>query len=90
MRTIVLGIMCASCLICCTSCDEISSSSSLVGDWGVPTGQSMIFYPDGRVAIRDANGVVPNATYVYDAMTGAVKITRPEGAGVMELSLIHI
>jgi hypothetical protein len=84
VRTIAVSIISVSCLMFFASCDDISSSSSLVGDWGGPAGQSMIFYPNGRVAIRDANGVVPNATYQYDAMTGVVKITRPEGAGVLE------
>jgi len=84
VRTIALGIISVFCLILFASCDDIGRSSSLVGDWGGPTGQSMVFYPDGRVAIRGPSGVVPNATYEYNAATGEVKITRPEGAGIME------
>ena len=84
MRTFALGIISVLCLTLLTSCEELSSSSSLVGEWSGPAGRSMIFYPNGRVAVRDSNGVVPNCSYEYDTMTGAVKITRPEGAGIME------
>ena len=83
MRTMVLGMIGACCLMLCTSCDGIGGSSPLVGEWGGSDGRSMIFYPDGRVAVRDRQGLVPNCTYRYDAVDGVVIITRPEGAGTM-------
>lgn len=84
MRTLVLGIICAFCLTLFTSCDEMSSSSFLPGEWSGPAGRSMIFYPNGRVAVRDSNGVDPNCAYEFDTLSSAVKITRPEGGGTLE------
>ena len=84
MRTIALGIISALCLTLFTSCDEMSTSSFLAGAWTGPAGRSMIFYPTGRVAVRDSNGVEPNCSYAYETLNGAVTITRPEGAGTLE------
>jgi hypothetical protein len=84
MRAIALCIVSAFCLTLCTSCKDAGNfSSDLVGEWSGPGGRSMIFYPDGRVAMRDDKGVVPNCTYTYDDVSGVVKITRPEGASTL-------
>jgi hypothetical protein len=84
MKVIALGLVSALCLTLCTSCGEEDHwTFSVVGEWSGPNGRSMIFYHDGRVAIRDAQGVEPDGRYEYDDVRNVVKITRPEGASTL-------